>query len=191
MAHAKLRGVTLDPALRARLHRLLADYAVKVRSLIDGHGLGQYGIDPADIEQEVRIRLWRALERDRNAAFHTSFIQRVVLTVVIDAVRAASSRPTEPLPDAADDAGTGFVEPSAGPEQRASGLEDFDRVVACMAELPERRRKAVALYLQGFSLREIGEFSGTSEEAARKLLDRGMETLRERLAVFGFGDSNG
>jgi RNA polymerase sigma factor (sigma-70 family) len=180
--------MTLDPALRARLHRLLADYAVKVRMLIDGHGLGQYGIDPADIEQEVRIRLWRALERDRNAAFHTSFIQRVVLTVVIDAVRAASSRPTEPLPDAAEDPGSVFVEPSAGPEQTASGLEDFDRVVACMAELPERRRKAVALHLQGFSLREIGEFSGTSEEAARKLLDRGMETLRERLAAFGFGD---
>ena len=183
--------MSLDPALRARLHRLLADYAVKVRQLIDGHGLGQYGIDPADIEQEVRIRLWRALERDRNAAFHTSFIQRVVLTVVIDAVRVASVRPTEPLPDAGDEGKAAFIEPSAGPEQSASGIERFDRVVACMAELPERRRKAVALHLQGFSLREIGELSGTSEEAARKLLDRGMEALRERLAVTRFGDDDG
>src|SRR5215467_6009071 len=136
--------MSFDPALRQRLHQLLADYGTKVRVLIEGHGLGHYGIDPADIEQEVRIRLWRALERDRNAAFHTSFIQRVVLTVVIDAVRAASARPTEPLADATDE-GKAFIEPSAGPEQSASGVEQFDRVVACMAELPERRRKAVAL----------------------------------------------
>ena len=107
-------GMSLDPALRARLHRLLADYGAKVRSLIDGHGLGQYGIDPADIEQEVRIRLWKALERDRNAAFHTSFIQRVVLTVVIDAIRAANARPVEALPDdGLDDAGTAFIDPTA------------------------------------------------------------------------------
>ena len=180
--------MSLDPALRERLHKLLADYGAKVRSLIEAHGLGHYGIDPADIEQEVRIRLWKALERDRNAAFHTSFIQRVVLTTVIDAVRAANARPVEPLPAEGEIGDPGFIEPAAGPERIASGVEEFDRIVACMAELPERRRKAVALHLQGFSLREIGEFSGTSEEAARKLLDRGMETLRERLAVSGTGD---
>lgn len=180
--------MTLDPALRTRLHRLLADYGAKVRSLIDGHGLGQYGIDPSDIEQEVRIRLWRALERDRNAAFHTSFIQRVVLTTVIDAIRAANARPHEPLPEPDETSSVAFIEPTAGPERAASGVEDFERIMACMAELPERRRKAVALHLQGFSLREIGQFSGTSEEAARKLLDRGMEALRERLGVTGFGE---
>ena len=180
--------MSLDPALRQRLHQLLADYGAKVRALIEGHGLGHYGIDPADIEQEVRIRLWKALERDRNAAFHTSFIQRVVLTTVIDSVRAANARPVEPLPEEGEFADSAFIEPAAGPERIASGVEEFDRIVACMAELPERRRKAVALHLQGFSLREIGEFSGTSEEAARKLLDRGMEALRERLAVTGFGD---
>src|SRR5499433_598882 len=181
--------MSLDPALRARLQQLLAEYGSRVRRLIEGHGLSHYGIDPADIEQEVRIRLWKALERDRNAAFHTSFIQRVVLTTVIDAVRAANARPVEPLPEEGEFAEPAFIEPAAGPERIASGVEEFDRIVACMAELPERRRKAVALHLQGFSLREIGEFSGTSEEAARKLLDRGMEALRERLAVTGFGDT--
>jgi DNA-directed RNA polymerase specialized sigma24 family protein len=54
--------------------------------------------------------------------------------------------------------------------------------------LPLRRREAVALHLQGFSLREIGGAVGVSEEAARKLLDRGMQTLRERLAAQGFGE---
>ena len=179
--------MSFDPVLRTRLHKLLADYGAKVRALIDSRGLSQYGIDPADIEQEVRIRLWKALERDRNAAFHTSYIQRVVLSTVIDAIRAANSRPSEALPEASEDGSMVMVEMSAGPEQSTGGRQDFKRVVACMAELPERRREAVALHLQGFSLREIGEFAGTSEEAARKLLERGLDTLRERLAEQGLG----
>ena len=180
--------MTLDPALRSRLHQLLADYGAKVRLLIQSHGLGQHGIDPADIEQEVRIRLWKALERDRNAAFHTSYIQRVVLSTVIDAIRAANSRPAEALPDEAEEGAAVLIEHRAGPEQNAGGVQDFGRVAACLAELPERRREAVTLHLQGFTPREIGQYSGTSEEAARKLLERGMQTLRERLEQLGFGE---
>ena len=180
--------MSIDPALRARLQQLLADYGAKVRRLIEGHGLSQYGIDPADIEQEVRIRLWKALERDRSAAFHTSYIQRVVLSSVIDAIRAAQSRPAEPMPEETEEGTAALVEPHAGPERSAGGLQDFSRIAACLAELPERRREAVSLHLQGFTPREIGQISGTSEEAARKLLERGMETLRERLAALGFGE---
>ena len=180
--------MSLDPALRARLHQLLADYGTKVRRLIESHGLGQYGIDPADIEQEVRIRLWKALERDRNAAFHTSYIQRVVLSTAIDAIRAANSRPAEPMPDEAEDAGEALIAAVAGPERNAGGAQDFARIAACLAELPQRRREAVTLHLQGYTPREIGQFSGTTEEAARKLLERGMQTLRERLVELGFGE---
>jgi RNA polymerase sigma-70 factor (ECF subfamily) len=180
--------MNLDPALRARLHQLLADYGARVRGLIEGHGIAQYGIDPADIEQEVRIRLWRALERDRNAAFHASYIHRTVLSAVIDAIRAASVRAAEPLPEEESGASDALVATGASPERLAGGAQDFSRVAACMAGLPLRRREAVALHLQGFSLREIGGAVGVSEEAARKLLDRGMQTLRERLAAQGFGE---
>ena len=180
--------MSFDPALRARLHQLLADYGARVRSLIEGHGIGQYGIDAADIEQEVRIRLWRALERDRNAAFPASYIPRTVLSAVIDAIRAANARPADPMPDEESPGFEAFASAGPGPERLAGGAQDFSRVAACMAGLPLRRREAVALHLQGFSLREIGNAVGVSEEAARKLLDRGMLTLRERLAAQGFGD---
>ena len=159
-----------------------------MRSLIEGHGIGQYGIDAADIEQEVRIRLWRALERDRNAAFHASYIHRTVLSAVIDAIRAANARPADPMPDEENPGFEALAAAGPGPERLAGGAQDFSRVAACMAGLPLRRREAVALHLQGFSLREIGNAVGVSEEAARKLLDRGMLTLRERLAAQGFGD---
>jgi RNA polymerase sigma factor (sigma-70 family) len=180
--------MNLDPALRARLHQLLREYGSKVRILIDRHCLGQYGIDAADIEQEVHIRLWKALERDRNAAFHTSYIQRTVMSTVVDAIRAANSRPSEPLPEEHSEGSADLIEMRAGPERSAGSAQDFGVITACMAELPERRRQVVSLHLQGFSFREIGSAFNVSEEAARKLLDRGMETLRERLRSVGFGE---
>ncbi|MDE2256717.1 MAG: hypothetical protein KGK05_03020, partial [Xanthomonadaceae bacterium] len=123
--------MNFDPALRARLHQLLADYGARVRGLIDSHGIAQYGIDPADIEQEVRIRLWRALERDRNAAFHASYVHRTVLSAVIDAVRAANARPAEPLPEAESAGAEALVAAGPGPERLAGGTQEFSRVAAC------------------------------------------------------------
>jgi RNA polymerase sigma-70 factor (ECF subfamily) len=107
---------------------------------------------------------------------------------VIDAIRAASVRAAEPLPEDESTGSEAMVATGASPERLAGGAQDFSRVAACMAGLPLRRREAVALHLQGFSLREIGGAVGVSEEAARKLLDRGMQTLRERLAAQGFGE---
>ncbi len=176
-----------DP-LHARLEELFVAYGARVKGLLRTYGLDKHGIDPADIEQEVRIKLWHALERDRSGAFHASYVQRVVASTVIDALRRAQVRATEPLPEEDDEAveiGTKSVGPehSAGDAQRMQGLE------RCMAEIPERRRLPIALHLQGFSLQEIANLAGIpSVEAARKLVSRGMDELKSRLRDLGYGD---
>ena len=53
-----------------------------------------------------------------------------------------------------------------------------------LAQLREKDRQAVALrYLRGLSLRDVGAALGTSEDAARKRVDRGLARLRGMLAV--------
>ncbi len=153
------------------------------------YGLDKHGIDPADVEQEVRIRLWKALERDRSGAFHASYVQRVVASTVIDALRRAEVRAAEPLPEEDDDAPVDFGEPSVGPEQSAGDVERMQGIERCMNEIPERRRVVVALHLQGFSLQEIADLAGiASAEAARKLVSRGLEELKSRLRELGYGN---
>ena len=61
-------------------------------------------------------------------------------------------------------------------------------MVAAVAALPERRRVATQLHLQGFSLVEIARLTGDSDEAVRKLVARGIEELRTRLREKGFGE---
>jgi RNA polymerase sigma factor (sigma-70 family) len=170
-----------------RLQLLLLEYGAKVRALVESHGLSRHGIDAADVEQEVRIRLWRAVERDRSAAFHASYIQRVVASTVIDALRRAQVRAAEPLPDESDD-GVALPDRTVGPEQSAGDEQQMERLRRCLDELPERRRLPIALHLQGFALQEIADLVGTSAEAARKLVSRGLEELKERLRDMGAGE---
>ncbi len=177
-----------DP-VRTRLDQLLADFGGRVRGLIAARGLDRHGVDPADVEQEVRIRLWRALERDRSGAFHASYIQKIVASAVIDALRRAEVRAADLLPEDDElppvDAGHGPV----GPDRRAVDSERMQAIAGCLAVLPERRRISLSLHLQGFSLQEIVDLADLpSPEAARKLVSRGLEELKSLLREKGFGD---
>jgi RNA polymerase sigma-70 factor (ECF subfamily) len=175
-------------SVHARLEELFRAYGARVRGLLKTYGLDKHGIDPADIEQEVRIKLWHALERDRSGAFHASYVQRVVASTVIDALRRAQVRATEPLPDE-DDEAVEIGQGSVGPERSAGDAERMQGLERCMAEIPERRRLPIALHLQGFSLQEIADLAGIpSVEAARKLVSRGLEELKSRLRDLGYGN---
>lgn len=175
--------------IQQRLEQILHDYGSRLRYLLRSHKLDQHGIDPDDVEQEVRIRLWRAIERDRFGDFHASYIQRTVASAVIDALRRAEVRAADPLPD--DDAeGSPLPDTGVGPERRASDGERMQGLQVCLAAIPERRRLPIVLHLEGFSLQEIAERIGTSAEASRKLVTRGLDELRTRLRDQGYDDFN-
>ena len=169
----------------AALQALLTRHARRLRREIESHRLTEHGIDADDVEQEVRIRLWRALERDPNALLPASYIQRVVLSVLVDAVRRAQVRPTEPLPEF-ESADTELPLQSASrPERRAVDAERIACFAAAMAELPPRRRHPLQLYLQGFTLPELAPLCDLTADAARKLVYRGLDELKTRLRAMG------
>ena len=159
---------------------LIARFGARVRSLVQQHCSGNQGLDADDVEQEVRIRLWKCLQRDRNAVLPASYIQRVVVSTVIDAVRRAQARPMDSIEDAGDESSWDLPE-EAGPQRQASRQQQMAALRQALAELPERRRRLVELNLQGFGPSEVGELVGLSADAARKLMERGMKCLRERL----------
>ena len=170
----------------ARLQQVLDDFGSRLGILLRTYRLDRHGIDLADVEQEVRIRLWKAIERDRSGAFHASYVQKVVATTVIDALRRAEVRAAEPLPE--EDEPGQLLEQGAGPEQLAGEDEQMSAVQSCLAEIPERRRLPITLHLQGFSLQEIGDAVDVSAEAARKLVSRGLNELKSRLRELGYGE---
>lgn len=177
-----------DKSVHARLEQLLLQYGARLHAMLTAYGLDRQGIDPADVEQEVRIRLWRAVQRDRSGAFHASYVQRVVASTVIDAMRRANVRATDPLPEEDDESGQ-LPERGVGPDHNVADRQRMEGVARCLAELPDRRRLPITLYLQGFSLQEIADLADIpSAEAARKLVSRGLAELKTRLRDLGLGD---
>ncbi len=176
----------VDDALEVLLRR----HTIRLRAVIERHCRRSANLDPDDIAQEVRIRLWRALQRDRNADFSASYIQRTVLSAVVDAVRRAP-----PRADSVEEFGTsgpeawpeGLVE-RGGPEGDARSQAVARAMTAALETLPRQRRLAVSFTLQGFGAKECGELMGISGEAARKLAERGMALVREHLRERGFGE---
>ena len=168
-----------------RLQALLKEFGARIRGLVQSHGLVRGGLDADDIEQEVHIRLWRALQRDRNGLFHASYIQRIVLTTVVDAMRRQSVRAADALPEEGEGRATEALVERMGPEQRARETQRMAVLMRCLHELPPRRRQPVTLHLQGFGFPEIGELVGVSAESARKLVSRGLEELKCTLREAG------
>ncbi|MGQ0801377.1 MAG: RNA polymerase sigma factor [Pseudomarimonas sp.] len=167
------------------IEALIKRFASRVRAQIAAHRLDRYGIDPADVEQDVHIRLWKVLERDPNALLPASYIQKVVASVLVDAVRRGSLRATEALPE--DDDGNTW-EPATQdprPDQVAAESRQLDRVAQAIALIPERRRRPLQLYLQGFTIPEVAELSALTFDAARKLVYRGLAETKQRLRDAG------
>jgi RNA polymerase sigma factor (sigma-70 family) len=171
--------------LNRRYGALLDEFGGRLRQLVQMRCRG--AIDPDDVEQEVRIRLWQALERDRNAPFSASYISKAVASAVIDAHRRAAVRATEPLPEPGDvDAP---IEPGR-PDRNASADEQVRLLGIAIGELPPRRQLPMRLHLQGFSLVEIARLTASTDEAVRKLVSRGLEELKERLRELGLDDDD-
>lgn len=167
------------------LNELLVRHGTRLRVLCRQHCSAEQGLDPDDIEQEVRIRLWKAVQREKNSALPASYIQRVVVTTVIDSLRRDKPEQTTELPEAGQEAGIEALLDPVGPVRSASDGQRMDLVRAAIAELPERRRQPVRLALQGFTPEEIGELLDMTATMAKNLMYRGLYELRDRLRAVG------
>lgn len=174
-------ALSLDPV---RLEQLLRRFGQRVRAQIESNRLIQHGIDPDDVEQEVRIRLWRALERDPNADFPASYVQKVVVTVMVDALRRVQARPADALPEP-EDGGEELHDEGVRPDRAATEAQQMACLRACLSDLSPRRRRPLQLYLQGYQLQEIADLNGLTLDAARKLVYRGLDEVKQRLAALG------
>lgn len=176
-------SASADKALQA----LIARFGARVRAQITRHRLDRHGIDADDVEQEVRIRLWSTLQRDPNALLPASYVQRTVMSVLVDAVRRAEARPAEALPEDAEEfEAEPLGQAPQAPEQSAEDGQLAAAVAAAIAALPERRRRPLQLYLQGFTVPEVAELCGLSFDAGRKLVYRGLDELKARLRAEGW-----
>jgi RNA polymerase sigma-70 factor, ECF subfamily len=181
----------MPSAAESRCNAFLAEHAIVIRAAstrVCPRGLG-LGVD--ELEQDIRVRLWRTLESERQITDPASYIYRIAATAAIDAVRRVKARREQPLPEerVLDYSGPDGPVPAenlgTSPESIAGGREVARKVGAALGRIAESRRKPVRLHLQGFTSEEIARLLDFTEAKARNLVYRGLEELRRELRSEG------
>jgi len=170
------------------LERLLARYAGLVRSAARSHRADEATVD--EILQEVRIRLWRAIERGEKAdALPASYVYRAAVSATLDLIRGRRRKREVPLEEPRleeprlKDAGA--IPASLGTDRTVDEEAAMELLDQALAGMVATRRVAVRLHLAGYHLREIAAMMDSSEARARNLVYRGLADLRTRLTSMG------
>ena len=149
------------------------------------------GLQFDDIEQEARMRLWRALQAEREVTNYASYLYRIAATATIDAMRRVQARHEEQLhiltEQTADD-GKSMIAPAPirdSPEHMAESREAVRKVMSAVAKLPDEQRRAVGMYLEGMTSQDVADLMGWSEPKSRNLIYRGLKELRKSLREEG------
>lgn len=169
----------------AEFRRLVDRWAVYVRQVlisIDGRRSPE---DLEELEQDVRLKLWQVLSRERVWDKPASFIRSVVMSVAIDAARKRQVRGGSAEHIGLDQMESGLPDPVAdlGPDQRAELRVLLER----LGREDEEKAQALGLYLQGFTTAEIGTLLGWTEAKARNTVYRTLDALRAQMEGTGHG----
>lgn len=164
------------------LEAVVARYGGVLRTIA-----ARYRLSPGDREdlvQEVRVRLWRALDVERIETIPASYLYRTAASAALDLIRRRRSSREEPVDD------VGSAEPrltdgALRPDQVAQLSDLAAQIERAIETIASSRRPVVRMYLAGYSSTEIGELMGWTEAKARNLLYRGLSDLRERLSDLG------
>ena len=183
------RAPTLE--LEDRFNHVVEEFGVLLRRAIIRFCPRDKGLQFDDIEQEARLRLWRALQDEREVTNYASYLYRIAATATIDALRRVQARHEEQLEiliEQRTDDGDIMLAPAPvkdSPERLAESREAVDKVMSAVAKLPDAQRRAVGMYLQGMTSQDVADLMGWSEPKSRNLIYRGLKELRKSLREEG------
>lgn len=172
----------------AEFKRLIERWSGYVRKTLVAMDGRRSEADLEEIEQEIRLRLWQVLSRERTWDKPASFIRSVVVSVAIDAARRRQVRG-----GGSEHVGLDHLEPWSTGEavDPSSALEDRTQLLAILESLqrvdPEKA-EALGLYLQGFTTLEVGNLLGWTEAKARNIVYRCLDSLRVQEPATGAKD---
>ncbi len=169
----------------AEIERTIDRFSQVIRSAIRKTcpSIGKADMD--DIEQQVKVAVWRQIEKNEKGIHNLgSYIWRVAYTTTSKVMKQLTEQRKE-LIDTWDDyrgADKAFQSPAnSGPDQQYQSRELLQIVRESVDGLIDSRRQVVKLYLSGMSAEEITEYFGWTDGKARNLLSRGLADLREML----------
>lgn len=177
------RPIVAAPGAHARFAALLQDYDRLIRGIVGrvGRRLGltrDNFLTREDIEQEVRLDLWKQVARGQQIDYPASYIYRATLRETLRMVRRNVAR--EMMSIESTGAADKLVD-AVDPFHALAAKEQFREIILAVGCLAPDRQSAVRAHLTGFGFHEIMGLYGWSYQRTRNLISRGMADLRKSL----------
>jgi len=176
---AERRFILMDPIrLKEEEFRgLLNACAQLMNSQVQQYNLLKYGLDPEDILQEVKVRIWKLVASERAIVSPAPYIRKIVSSAVIDQLRKRRREA-----DLFHNEQQRISERESSYCGEAARKRAFEQTVGRAVEkLIDSRRQVVKLYLLNLSIPEISDYMGWSQNKTRNLLYRGLADIRKSL----------
>lgn len=167
-----------------QLEQIFIQHQPLIQKAVKAQQVNIQGVTADDVYQEVSIRLLNLLKSDREIENLSSYIYRTTANVIIDLARKHKKHLMDvSMPDQSDedDYRHELVSTQSEPDQEVSGEEVQVKLLQAIESLPQSRRLAVKMRLQGYSVKEMCELTGWAFYKAENLSKRGMAALKDKL----------
>jgi RNA polymerase sigma factor (sigma-70 family) len=157
---------------------IIDNFAQFIRIHVHKYNLYRYGLDPEDILQDIKIRIWKLIRDEKIISNYASYIKKIVNSSVIDQLR--KYRREEDLFKHEKRMRISEVELVYSKEAiRKKNLEET--IGKAVEMLIDSRRQVIKLYLLNLSIQEIAGYLNWSQDKTRNLLYRGLADLKDLL----------
>jgi RNA polymerase sigma-70 factor (ECF subfamily) len=163
--------------------KITEEFSSFIRSLVLRYNLNRLGIEPDDLIQEVRLKLWKIIDDEKNISSPASYIRKVVESAVIDQIRKIRKE-EEVFISEKQKLISEFEPRGSSYQDQAGSLKEY--VLKAADRLLDSRKLVVKLYLLNMSLPEISAYLNYSPAKTRNLLYRGLADLKIILKEIGF-----
>ncbi len=157
---------------------LINNFSNLIRIHINKFNLPKFGLDPEDIAQEIKMKIWGILKSEKEISNYPSYIKKIVHSSVIDVLRKRKR----------DEGIYSQVKQNKISETKKNYATELQNeeyykeiITAAVDSLIESRRRAVKLFLLGMTIEEISAFYSWSQHRARNLVYRGLADLKKML----------
>lgn len=138
-----------------------------------------------DVEQEVKIKIWKYLKKGKKVSNLPSYIKKVAYTVTIDELRKMQKQVPNKKPDNLKNL---YIrskpiiqkEENNSPEAAFEEKELKSKLRKYIDSLSKNRKHVLQLYLKGMSVEEICRFFNWDKTKVRHLLYRGINEIKRK-----------
>lgn len=171
-------AVNLKKTLDAK--NFLERITASIKNIIFSTFPGTTAQEREDIDQEVKLKIWRKAASGKKIDNLRSYLWKVVYTTTLDILdERMPTISSEEIAERADSVLISRVR-EASPEFPLEKKEMTEIIRSTVASLPPRRRTVVQLWLSNMTLEEIADFLGWNGNQVRHLLYRGIQDIKDK-----------